>query len=291
MFLEGSILAAFGAMLFWGFGDFFIQRETRKVGDMESLVFISSIGAIGLFPFVISELPSLFTLQNVLLLSFIGIVTFITSIIDFEALKQGKLSVVEVIIEIELPVSVILGFLFLKETLTFSQFFTIVLIFAGIIMISMRSFSGAHLAEFKKLEKGALLALLAAVWMGFMNFFVAVGSKQVSPLMVIWLPWLVIAIVSLVFIIRRNEFGKLVKNASQFRRLILVTATIDTLGWLLYATALAENELSIVTAITESYPAITVFLGVLINKEKILPHQYGGAALALASGFALATMV
>ncbi len=89
MFLEGSILAAFGAMLFWGFGDFFIQRETRKVGDMESLAFISAIGAIGLFPFVISELPSLFTLPNILLLSFVGMVTFITSVVDFEALKKA----------------------------------------------------------------------------------------------------------------------------------------------------------------------------------------------------------
>ncbi len=91
MFLEGSILAAFGAMLFWGFGDFFIQRETRKIGDMESLAFIGAIGAIGLFPFVLPELPSLFTMQNALLLTFVGIVTFITSVIDLEALKKGKL--------------------------------------------------------------------------------------------------------------------------------------------------------------------------------------------------------
>ncbi len=197
----------------------------------------------------------------------------------------------EVIIEIELPVSVILGFLFFRETLTFTQFFTIFLIFAGIIMISMRSFSGAHLANFKKLENGALLALLAAIFMGFENFFIAVGSKQVSPLMVIWLPWLVIAVVSLFFIWRGKGFGSLLRDASRFRRLILITGIIDTLGWLFYATALAKNELSIITAITESYPAITVFLGVLINKEKILPHQYGGAALALAAGTALALMV
>ena len=288
---EGSIMAAFGATLLWGFGDFFIQRETRKVGDMESLAFISIMGAFGLFPFVLAELPSLFTMQNVFLLSFIGIITFITSVVDFEALKKGKLSVIEVIFEIELPVSVVLGFLFFKETLTFVQFFTIFLIFAGIVMVSVRSFSRGHWNNIKKFEKGVILAFLAAVLMGFDNFFVAVGSKNVSPLMVIWMPWLVMAIVSLFFIWRKNGFASLMHDTATFKRLILITGIVDTLGWLFYATALAKNELSIVTAITETYPAIAIFLGVWLNKEKIMPHQYGGAALALAASVALALIV
>ncbi len=127
--------------------------------------------------------------------------------------------------------------------------------------------------------------------MGFDNFFVAYGSKEVSPLMVIWMPWLVMAIVSLFYIWRKNGVKSLLRDTARFKRLILITGIVDTFGWLLYATALEKNELSIITAITESYPAITVFLGVLVNKEKILPHQYGGAALALAAGFALAMTV
>jgi len=48
--LETGIIFAFGAMLFWGFGDFLIQRTTRKIGDIETLAFISIFGSIGLLP-------------------------------------------------------------------------------------------------------------------------------------------------------------------------------------------------------------------------------------------------
>ncbi|VVB60508.1 EamA-like transporter family protein [uncultured archaeon] len=290
MLLEGSILAAVGSMLFWGFGDFFIQRETRRVGNLESLAFISIIGSLGLFPFVIPELPLLFTLQNVLLLFFISMVGFVVAMLDFEALREGKLSVVEVILEIELPITAMLGYLFFGETLSFIQLATVFLIFAGIIMISVESFSGDRRSK-KRLEKGVLLAVFTAVGMGLANFLTAFGSKQVSPLMVTWMPWLVISIISLFFVHRREGFGSMLKNASRFRRLILVTGVFDTLGWLLYAVALVNNELAITTAITESYPAIGVLLGVWLNKEEILPHQYAGAALALAASVALALIV
>lgn len=290
MFLEGSILAAFGAMLFWGVGDFLIQREARKVGDMESLAFIGTLGAFGLLPFVLSDLPSLFTKENMVLLAFAGIITFVTSILDFEALKQGKLSVIEVVLEIELPLTAILGFLFLRETMSFVQLATIALIFAGIVLISVDSFAFKGKRS-KGFEKGVILAFLTACGMALMNFMTAVGSKQISPIMIIWAPWLMVGLVALFFIKRREGFGRLLHNGAKFRQLILWTAAIDTFAWLLYATALAENELAITTAITESYPAIGIMLGVWLNKEEILPHQYAGALLALFASISLAFMI
>lgn len=289
MFLEGSILAAFGAMLFWGVGDFLIQRSARKVGDMETLAFIGIIGALGLFPFVLPELPSLFTVQNMALLAFAGMITFVASVLDFEALKEGKLSIIEVLLEIELPITAILGFLFFKETLSFIQLATIFLIFVGIVLISVDSFSiGRH---FRRFEKGVLLALLTAVGMALMNFVTALGSKQISPIMIIWAPWAFVALASLLFIGRREGFGNLFRNGLKFERLVVGMGIIDTIAWLLYATALAKNELAITTAITESYPAIGIFLGVWVNKEKILPHQYAGAFLALLASVALVLTV
>ena len=61
----------------------------------------------------------------------------------------------------------------------------------------------------------------------------------------------------------------------------------DTLAWVFYAFAVSQNEISITTAITESYPAIALFLGIKFNKEKIKWHQYLGAVLALVLSFVL----
>ncbi len=286
---EISILAAFGAMFFWGVGDFFIQRSTRKIGDTESLAFIGIIGALGLLPFVLPELPLFFTVQNIILLSFIGVVGFVVAMINFEALKEGKLSVIDVILEIELPITAMLGFMFFRESVSLILIAIISIIFIGTVLISVDSFSLKR--NSKKIEKGILLALLTAAGMAVVNFLTAYGSKEISPLMVIWLPWVVIAVISLFFIGRREGFKRLFHNGLRFKRLILVMGIIDTLAWLSYAVALAENELAITTAITESYPAIAIFLGVWLNREKILPHQYAGAALALIASVSLVFLV
>ena len=61
----------------------------------------------------------------------------------------------------------------------------------------------------------------------------------------------------------------------------------DMLAWLLYAFAVEGNEIALTIAITESYPAVALFLGLWLNHEKINWHQYCGAALALGASMFL----
>src|SRR3989344_8118184 len=129
MIFELSILFAFGAMLCWGIGDFLIQRSVRKIGDIEALAFIGIIGGVLLIPFIIGESDLLFSYSNLLLLILLGVITFIVALFNFEALKVGKLSVIDVVLELELPVTIILSFIFFKERLTGMQFLIIFLIF------------------------------------------------------------------------------------------------------------------------------------------------------------------
>ena len=289
MILELSVLAAFGAMLCWGFGDFFIQRSTRESGDIESLAFIGIIGAVLLLPFVFLELPLLFSIPNLIFLSFIGIVTLVAALLNFQALKEGKLSVIEVLFEIELPVTVILGMYFFGEMLSTPQIAAILLILAGIALISLTALSKQH--YLKRFEKGVLLAVVGAVAMAFLNFFTAAGSRMVSPVLSVWVPCVTFTIICLILIWKREGFPKFVKNAKKFKFDILGMGIFDTLAWLLFAIAVLEKELAITIAITESYPAIALLLGVFVNKEKIKPHQYLGALIALLASIALAFLV
>ena len=179
MVFEWGLLAAFGAMFSWGIGDFLIQKTVRKIGDLESLTYIGIIGSIVLLPFVLQDIDIVFTKSNLILLLILGIITFLVAIINFESLKQGKLSVIEVILELELPVTIALGFLFFKESLSLQQLIVIALIFIGLILVATRS---SHWKNFfKRLEKGVFLGVLTAIGLGVVNFLTAVSSKQVSP--------------------------------------------------------------------------------------------------------------
>ena len=85
MIIETSLLFAFLAMLCWGFGDFFIQRTTRKIGDVESLAYIGIIGSIILLPFVIKDFSLLFSFKNLALLFLLGIITFMDNCVIYSA--------------------------------------------------------------------------------------------------------------------------------------------------------------------------------------------------------------
>jgi len=82
-----------------------------------------------------------------------------------------------------------------------------------------------------------------------------------------------------------------VNNAKKFKWLVIGMGIIDTAAWIFYSFAVFNENVGIITAITESYPAVAMFLGVWINKEKINWHQYLGAGLAIVASVALALLV
>ncbi len=276
-------------MLCWGFGDFFIQRTVRKIGDVEALAFIGIIGSVILIPFILKDADLIFSLPNLLLLSVLGVITFIAALFNFEALKVGKLSVVDMILEFELPVTIVLSFIFFKEVLSGLQFLVIFFIFIGLLLMAVKSFS--RKLSIKGIERGVLLGVIAAVGMGVINFLTGASSKTISPFLAVWFPWVIFTILCLVVIVKKKEFGKFVKHAGKFKWLILGMGIFDTLAWVFYAFAVVQNDIAITTAITESYPAIALLLGVWLNKERIRAHQYAGAAIALVCSFLLAFVI
>ncbi len=100
-----GILFALVALFSWGFADFFIQKTARIIGSWKALFFIGIAGAVGLFPFVVGGLSSLSN-NNLLLLLLLGVVGIFGALFDFEALRQGKIAIVEPITGLELPITV-----------------------------------------------------------------------------------------------------------------------------------------------------------------------------------------
>jgi len=221
-------------MFCWGIGDFLIQRTVRKIGNVESLGYIGVIGTIFLLPFVLPELQLVFEPQNALFLFVLGVVTFFIAVIDFEALKQGKLSVVIVVLAVEMPITILLGLVFFRENISFLQFFLIGIIFFGIILTSVSSFSKKLV---KNLEKGVLFAFVGAIGMAVVNFLTAAGSKTISPLMAIWVPWVVFTLISLAYLFQKKKLGQFVENGLKFKKLVLAMGVFDTLAWLFFSIA------------------------------------------------------
>src|SRR3989344_6416959 len=159
MFIEIGVIFALGALVGWGIGDFLIQRSVRKLGDWEPLLIITGFGAVVLTPFVYGDIASLIFKSDYSFFVLLGasIAIFLTAIIDFEALRIGKIAVVEPVYALEVPVSALLAFVVIGEVLEPLHTALVVTLMIGILMVSMRS---RHFSRRVWLEKGAALAAL-----------------------------------------------------------------------------------------------------------------------------------
>ncbi|MDI6733887.1 MAG: DMT family transporter [Patescibacteria group bacterium] len=278
-----GIIFSLLALLSWGFGDFSIQRATRIFGDFKTLFYIGIVGVIAIFPFIYSELNAFFHTPHLLiLLSLTGVVIFFAALFDFEALKRGKLAIIEPILAIELPITVALSALFWGEKLSLPQLFLVTVTFIG-ITLSVTTHH-AHLHYHKRLlERGVMFAGIGAIVMGLVNFLVGASSQSTSPLLTIWFTNLIFTVFCVVYIVAKGQFKSIWTDIKYHPRILMAESILDNMAWIFYAYAASFIAISVATTISESYIAFTVLLGVFINKEKLQRHQIFGIIIAIAS--------
>lgn len=282
-----GIIFAFIALFSWGIGDFLIQRSARKFGDAIAIFFVTSFASVILLPFVWKEFLSLFNpLQSTTLLILLAATAVIlaASIAAFEALRVGKISIIEPVYAFEIIVTVILGYTIIQESLSFFQILLIVFLTAGIFLISVKSF--AHLRNIKW-EKGIFYAIIATITMGAANFFFGLGSRESSPLLVNWFTSLVLALVFFLYILMSGRWSALKNDWKKYKGLILGVSIADNLAWVSFSYSTLYIPIGIATGISESYIALAAYLGLRYNKEKLKTHQWWGFAITVAGAILL----
>lgn len=280
---------AFLAMLCWGFGDFLIQRSTRKIGDWEALFFITLFGAVVLFPFAYKNVPAVFAgpSNTLLVIGVLCVILFFAAILDFEALRIGKLAVVEPIWSFEVPVSAALAFFILAERINLLQILLIIALLVGLALVSLKS-----KFQFRKLllEKATVLALFGAVMMGAANFFMGWSARLSDPIMANFLSDAFIAVVTFVILIASGRFSRTVSDIVANKNVLLPMSIADKTAWVAFAFAMSLVPIGVAVALSESYIIIAVILGLVINKEKLRLHQKLGLITAIISAIILAAI-
>lgn len=267
-----ALIALFG----WALGDFFIQKATRAMGWYKALFLIGIAGFVGLAPFAFQELP---TREMLLPLGILSLVIFVYAWALFEALRVGKISVVESVVAIELPFTVSLAVFIGGETLTPFQGLLFLVVCAGIVLAATKQFGhfrrGRHW-----LEKGVLLAFFGAFLSALTNFYIGSFSHMMSPLVVIWFTHSTLALLCGIYISVRGEWREFRKEVMKNKLVSMGTAAFDNAAWVGYAFATSMIPTSLVVTMTESYIALAAFLGWIFGHERMRWHQVAGALLA-----------
>ncbi len=287
MDISVGIGLAFVAMLCWGFGDFLIQKSTRKIGDWETLFIICGFGALVLLPFVWKNIPDILFGDSKTIMILLGgsLILFVAALLDFEALKKGKLAVVEPIWSLEIPAAAILAFFVLGEKISITQVSIISVLIVGLMLVSLE-----EKYSIKKffIEKGVIIAFFAAFVMGGANFFVGWGARVSDPLMINFVINIFVTIFTGIYLIWQGRFKKTFIDLSNNRGLLLPMAISDNAAWIAFAFAMSSAPIAIAVSLSESYIIVAVLLGLFINKEKLQKHQKFGLIIAVISAIVLA---
>lgn len=281
-----GVLFALGALISWGVGDFLIQRSTRKFGDGIALFFITAIGAIALLPLVWSDIPGMFTVsQTGLVLWATSLVMLAAALLDFEALRIGKISVIEPVYSFEIAVAALLGVWLLHERLSPQQIALIAVLMVGIFLVSMqrlKTMAG------RKLERGVLMAIAATVMMGAMDVTVGIGARQTNPLIINWFISAFVAIVMAGYLTVFGEWSHIRRQWHTNTPLIISVGFMDNIAWIFFAYSVLTIPVAITTAISESYIVLASLLGLWLNRERLRRHQIVGLIVAAGAAVFLA---
>jgi len=273
-----GVLLSLAALVGWGVGDFLIQKSVKKAGDWAMVFFIDVVGVIIFFPFVYKNIFLVFSdLGSLTVLIVASLILLVASIFDFEALKEGKISVVEPVFAFEVPVTAFLAWLVIGEVITLTTVLLIALLIVGISMVSTKSWSHFKL----KMEKGIFYAILATLAMGATNFIFGFGGRVTDPWMINWFTSLFLTIASLIVIASKWGLKILADDWRNNKKVILQSGLIDNLAWLFFTFSFIYIPITISTGISESYIALAALLGVWYNKEKLAKHQWLGLVICI----------
>ena len=284
-----GVLLALVTLVFWGFGDFLIQKSTRKFGDSIALFYITFAGMVGFFPWVVGDLKLITASPfNLFLLLAAGVVIFFAAIFDFEGLRKGKMSVIEPVLALEVIITAVLASWVLREHLSVWQILWLILGILGILLVSVKSLSWLKKIN---LEKGVIYALFGALAMGFSNFLFGWGSREINPLMINWFTDAFMVLILTIHLTRKACWKEVWQDWRKSKKLILGVSILDNLAWLTFSYSMVLIPIAIATGISESYIALAATLGLVFNKEKLKKHQWCGLALALVSVVVIAFTV
>jgi drug/metabolite transporter (DMT)-like permease len=280
MFSSLGILLSVCTFLLWSVGDFYIQKSTRSVGIWKSLFYISFVGVVLVLPFVWLDLGNLFLNEKGLfLLTVLGLIVLFAALFDFEALKRGKIAVVEPVFGMEIPITVFLGIALGHDVISTYQLVLILIVIAGVFLAVMEKGS----LHYKKLiwEKGFFLAIIGTIAMSITNFLTGIGSQTISPVLTIWFINFFMTVACFAYLVVNKDWKNLYSDFKNNAKVVLTESLFDNAAWLSYAYAMTLIPISIATTITQSYIIMTVLLGVSVNKEKLNRHQVWGILLAI----------
>lgn len=283
-----AILTGFGAMLGWGFADFFAKKTIDEVGSIVSLVWAHIFGTIALILIVLYQVSVLgkpITIPDNLstwgFLAFFGALQAIVYLLAYEGFGKGKLSLLNPVFASYPGLAAIISIVLLGEVLSGSLVLSLVVIFLGIVMLSIDTpallSKRINLSHTPGLKEVGLAAILAAFWQLFWDKVVG-GQDWVSYTLFMYSFMAITA-----FLIAKVKNVKLAVKKPGLWKFLVSIGVCEVIAYLALSLGFSATSLtSIVIVLAGAFSLPTIILAHFFLKERVTTIQRIGTLVIIA---------
>ena len=269
---------SFGPMIMWGMMDVFgglIARKTpATVGFFASQVAGLLISFLFL-PFI--PMPHVVTIIPLFL---IGILPVFSWLLYFKAAQITDISVVGPLSRVDFVITSVLGMIILHEAATPAKFISIVLVFAGGLLLSLNWSKFLH-SKIPGFSKGALLALGSSAAVGLQLFFMAPESRVNGWFYTSLFLRIAVTAYAGISVLASKQTKALFAWGKLPWKLILGIGIVDFVGLSVYNFTVIHYAVSYVSVIVSCASLVTILIARVWLRERLRPLQYAGIILMI----------
>jgi drug/metabolite transporter (DMT)-like permease len=272
-----AITLAAACALIWGASDFCGGKATQRSHPLTVTV-LSQILGLPMIALLVGIIPGTPRGGDLLWGVAAGVLGLIGIVLLYRGLSQGAMAVVAPTTAVTSAVVPIIGGLLLGER---PQPAALAGAFCAVVAIGLVSLAPGKPGEPKRVTVSTIgLALLAGACFG--GFFVILGlagdGAGMWPMVGVRASSLAVGLLLLWRARARLRF-----DSKGTLALAVVAGLGDTLANGFYLLAVQNGDLSVIAPIAALYPASTVLLALIVEKERMRPLQFAGLGLAAAA--------
>ncbi len=271
MSFSSGLAYALLAMLGFGLGDAISKVPSRQFGpektifyrNIFSLLFLSAI-----FIFFFRSYNFSFSVAFLALL--IGLIGYLPLLSFYRAMKSGKVGVIAPIANSSLVFTTLFSLAFYHETLSIMQLISIIIVFAGMILVSV-DFNDFKNSDFFSFSSGIPYALLTCFLWGLVFFLSKIPITFVGPFLTALLIEIGVLIMNFAHMAHSKiEFSVKAGHAKKLVAYSLLLGFFGAAGSLFSNLAIENYKLSIVSAIVFANPVVSAIYGNIVYRERLL---------------------
>jgi drug/metabolite transporter (DMT)-like permease len=281
------VIFGFGAALAWGFGDLGAALVGRRIGSLATVVLVQLAGLIVVLVVAAAAWPSWTgRWTDIALLVGNGLIVAVAYVLHYRALELGPVALVSPLTSAYAVIPIALAWLVLGEHIDAWFGIGAALATVGVFLVSS---DPRQFGEATKLSRdGVPYALGAMVLFGAATFIIGVVSRHIG-----WLPTValgrVFTVVALApFIAVRRPSVTVAGSGLVVAG--LAVGVCDVLGIMAFSHGAQVAALSLVSAVSATFPLIPFVGGLVVLRERPAPSQAIGV-FAVVAGLVLLAFV